>query len=678
MRNGKAVAGVLLCAAVLTASAATPLKLGSLFKDHMVVQAGTKVPVWGWAAPGAKVTVKLAGRTAKGEAGPDGRWMVRLKAVAAGGPYVMTVIAGDSLRVSDVLAGEVWLCSGQSNMQMAVEEVRDARAEITTANWPEIRMFSVARTVSDTAQDTCIGAWEPAVPMYTGRFSAVGYFFGRELHRQLKVPVGLIHSSWGGTPAESWTTQATLKADPELAPMFEAVEKLKGDMAGELAAYQARLAAWEKAVAALRDSTGRLPERQVDTGNKGFTDGWAKPGAEASTWKDIRVPGLWERVGRLDIDGAVWFRTTVQVPAGWAGKELRLSLGAIDDFDVAYWNGIKVGSTGEETPNFWQTPRQYLVPSSIVTGGPTVIAVRIFDHWGGGGFAGSPGQMSLVPTETATWTPVALAGTWKYRVERELTPLMPPAGPRGLAPQNEPVVLYNAMVNPLVPYAMRGAIWYQGEANAGRAYQYRRLLPAMINDWRTVWGQKRYAFGIVQLANFMERKAVPGPSEWAELREAQLMTVQADPQAGLAVIIDIGEGDNIHPKNKQDVGLRLALWAQNRVYGKPVEYSGPIYRTMALEGGKARLTFDHVGQGLEARGDSLVGFAIAGLDSQFVWARAKIEGPQVVVWSDKVAKPAAVRYAWADNPACNLYNKDGLPASPFRTDDWPGVTAGRK
>lgn len=666
--------------ALISSTANAALRLGSLFKDHMVVQQGVKVPVWGWAQPGQKIKVSIGQNSAKVKTDATGKFVAWLKPVPVGGPYELLVTAADkdSVRVSDVLSGEVWLCSGQSNMQWPVAEAGDPNREIASAAWPQIRMYSVERAYHQTPQNTCVGGWEPATPQFVGHFSATGYYFGRELHRELKVPVGLIHSSWGGTPAESWTTEQTLRAHPDLLPIFDAVAEAKATRdrrEKELAPLREK---WIQAVAPLRDKDGKLPERHVDIGNTGVDSGWAATACKDSAWQTISLPTPWEKAFKMDVDGAFWFRRTVEIPKAWTGRELKLSLGSLDDFDVTYVNGTKVGATGVETPNYWSTPRLYTVPKALVTGTSCVIAVRVFDHFGGGGFGGQPAEMTLAPSETGTWTPVRVDGVWKYRAERALPTLIPPEGAMGLAPQNEPFVLYNAMIAPLVPYALKGAIWYQGEANAGRAWQYRTLLPAMIADWRKAWAQPQFAFGIVQLANFMERENLPSQSEWAELREAQLMTARADMSAGLTVAIDIGEANDIHPKNKQEVGRRLALWALAKNYGKPVAYSGPTYTSVRIDSTRAVLSFDHVEGGLVCKGDSLTGFSIAGADSQFVWANAKIEGQTVVVWSGKVTKPVAVRYGWANNPACNLSNSSGLPASPFRTDSWAGVTSGKK
>jgi len=524
---------VVLLAAILALPSLVlaDVKLPAVISDHMVVQQGIPVPIWGWADAGEKVAVTAPGGKADATAGADGKFCVKIGPFKAGEAMEITVAGKNTIVIKDVLVGEVWVASGQSNMQMTVSSSKDSKEEIAAAKYPKIRLFSVPRVTAPTPQDDVKASWCECSPETVPGFSAVAYFFGRELHQKLDVPVGLIHTSWGGTPAEAWTTQATM--DSRFKPIMDRwAQNLKDWESGAATkAYEAQMAKWKQAVEKTKAATKADAEK--------------------------------------------------------AAKE------------------------GKPKPKARPLPRQ----------------------------------------------------------------------PRKPAPPHQnphcPAVLYNAMIHPLLPYAIRGAIWYQGESNAGRAYQYRELFPAMITDWRKVWGQGDFPFLFVQLANFMARKNEPADSAWAELREAQTMTL-ALPNCGMAVIIDIGEANDIHPKNKQDVGKRLAAWALGTTYGQKVCISGPLYESMSVQGGKVRLKFKHVCGGLVAKGDKLTGFTIAGEDKKFVWADAVIDGDCVVVSSDKVAAPKAVRYAWADNPECNLYNKSDLPASPFRTDDWPGVTAGKE
>lgn len=502
-----------LCLLAAATSAGGDVKLPAVIGDNMVLQRHQRVPIWGTADPGEKVTVTFAGQHVTATAKPDGRWVLRLTALAAGGPYEMTVTGKNTVRLQNVLVGEVWVCSGQSNMAFSVQGSNNAQEEIAGAEYPMIRLLTVPRVPASEPVSDIEAQWVVCSPQTVPGFSAVGYFFGRELHKELGVPVGLINTSWGGTPAESWTTRPTLEEDPEFVPIVERWNQARENYPEQKQKHEEALAKW-KGEAEKAKAEGKQPPRQPS-------------------------PPLFER-------------------------------------------------------------KQY-----------------------------------------------------------------------------EPASLYNGMIAPLIPYAIKGAIWYQGESNAGRAYQYRSLFSAMIRDWRLQWGQGAFPFLFVQLANFMAREPEPAESAWAELREAQAMALRL-PKTGQAVIIDIGEADDIHPKNKQDVGYRLALNALAIAYGRDIVYCGPTFRSMELEGDRIRLHFDHVGGGLIARdGGPLKGFAIAGEDREFVWADAVIEGDIVVVRSGDVPHPVAARYAWANNPDCNLYNREGLPASPFRTDRWPGVTEGK-
>jgi len=533
---------------------------------------------------------------------------------------------------------------------------------------PEIRLFSVEHQTSPTPLSDVQGHWVVTTPEDAANFSAVGYFFGRELYQHLKIPIGLIHTSWGGTPAEAWTSHEALASVPDLKPILDRYQESLESLPQQQENYQRALADWER------------KNINQDPGNKGEALGYADPELSLTGWSQMNLPQFFETAG-LMIDGAVWFRKEIDLPASWAEKDLTLNLTAIDDFDVTYFNGKRIGATGNETPDSYLVPRRYNVPGSLVHAGRNLIAVRVFDRAGEGGF-GRSDLMSLAPAGAKDAEAISLTGPWNYKVELSLAPRKPDYGSRpellGPTNQNSPSVLYNAMIAPLQPYAIRGAIWYQGESNATRAYQYRTLFPTMIRDWRTGWGQGDFPFYFVQLANWQPAKSEPGDSEWAELREAQTMTLRA-PQTGMAVIIDIGDANDIHPRNKVDVGRRLAAWALAETYHQKVEPSGPLYDSVLVKDDRIRVKFKHVGGGLKtADGGPPKGFAIAGADHKFVWAETRMEVDTVIVWSKDVAHPVAVRYAWADNPVANLYNRAGLPASPFRTDDWPGVTRGKK
>jgi sialate O-acetylesterase len=641
-------------------------RLAGIFTDHMVLQRDVPLPVWGWAKAGGTVEVSLAGHTAKAAVNATGSWLVTLPAMPAGGPFVLEARCGaESVRLRDVLIGEVWICSGQSNMQWAVRDIPiPTRAEeIAAAGHPQIRLFTVPVRAELTPQPDVTGAWKVCSPESMAEFSAVGYYFGRHLHRELGIPVGLINTSLGGTPCESWTSREALLSKPVLRPMIEIMDALLADP--EI--VEKYKADYEKSVKAA------IP---VDAGNTGFVKGWADPATDVREWPIMRLPQVWQKAGH-NYSGVFWFRKEVMLPEEWAGKDLTLRIGPCDKCDITYFNNTRVGGlTMDERADAWETPRVYTIPGSLVRAGRNVIAVRVFSYMYVGGIHGEASQFSIAPAHASGRAPIALAGDWSYQVEQnfglvQLPPMPPPPPMAGNG--NTPTSLFNAMIAPLIPYGIRGAIWYQGESNADRGEEYRTLFPAMIADWRKRWGLGDFPFYFVQLANYDRASDGPEPGEcpWAELREAQLMTL-ALPNTGMAVAIDIGDPVDIHPINKQDVGLRLALNALAKDYGqKDRVYSGPLYRGMKAEGGAIRLHFDHVDGGLVAKGGPLKAFAIAGADRKFVWAEAAIEGDTVVVRSPRVSAPRAVRYGWANDPDCHLYNAAGLPASPFRTDAWP-------
>ncbi|HOF88305.1 MAG TPA: sialate O-acetylesterase [Armatimonadota bacterium] len=649
------------------AESVTSLTLAALFSEGMVLQRERPLPIWGWAPPGARVAVALAGARAEATAGDDGRWRATLAPLPAGGPHTLTVTAGaEALTVGDILVGEVWICSGQSNMEWPLSLARDAEAEIRAADDPGLRMFTVAKAAVYAPARDVQGAWQPCTPGTAGNFSAVGYFFARELRRRLGIPVGMINASWGGTVAEAWTSREALEADPALRGIADDYEAMMAGVDDVQAAYRTAYAAWERRA---------LPE---DAGNSGHPRGWADPATDAADWPTMALPGNWQDRG-LRHHGVVWFRLELDLPAAWAGRDLDLHLAPIDKSDITYWNNVPVGGIDfREHPLAWCTPRAYTVPGALVTAGRNTLAVRVFSHMYASGMIGSAAQMRVKPVGAPEADAIPLAGAWRYQVEQNfgLTQVSPPPMPPGPGNPNSPYALHRGMIAPLVPYALRGAIWYQGESNADRGDQYRALFPAMIADWRRQWGQGDFPFYYVQLANYMAETPEPGESRWAELREAQRLTLSC-PNTGMAVIIDIGDAADIHPTNKQDVGLRLARWALAKDYGQEVVYSGPLYRAMRVEGGAIRLFFDpgapasSPAQRLMAQDGPPRAFQIAGADRRFVWADAVIDGDTVVVSSPRVPAPVAVRYGWANNPPCNLYNAAGLPAAPFRTDDWP-------
>jgi len=656
----------LLLAATVPQSA---LKLPSIFSDHMVLQRDMPIPFFGSARPGSKIKVQLGSRFATTTAKADGTWLIKLRPMEAGGPHTVTVSGDGTVQYRDVMVGEVWVASGQSNMEWPVSQSFDVELAQKEAD-SRVREFAVTKVSVDSPAKDVTGGWKTATPNSVLTFSAVGYWFATDLRKWLNVPVGVIHTSWGGTPAEAWTSRDALEGKPALAHMVRTYLDSLKDYPQRKATYDKAYADWRKKVF------------HEDPSNEGYYRGYADLGRDTSDWRKVSLPNLIEVTEGQAIDGAVWYRRTIDIPAEWVGKDLKLELGPVDDFDDTYFNGRKVGKTDEKTPFWYAVPREYVVPRALVRPGANVVTIRVFDQFSRGGFTGATQAMKLSPVD-GSGEPMMLGGEWLSKVEHRFEPaseeLIRAEPQRPFGPGNPwvPSGLYNGMVAPVVGYGIRGAIWYQGESNAGRAHQYRELFPTMIQNWRRKWGQGDFPFYWVSLANFTERLAEPADSEWAELREAQTMTLSL-PKTGQALAIDIGEANDIHPRNKREVGRRLALNALARDYGVKVEFAGPTYRTMKVETGEVRLEMDHADGLKTTDGRDPVGFAVAGADRKFRWAKARIEGTAIVLSHPEVPNPVAVRYAWANNPEVNLVNGSGLPATPFRTDDWPGLTVDRK
>lgn len=650
-----------LAAAAIVATAAAALAdvhLPAIFDDGMVLQRETEARLWGWADPGERVTVSPdwpGARDTSATADEHGRWMVRLTTPGAGGPYTIAVRGRNELTIADVLIGEVWLCSGQSNMEMPLGNVGpgytgvlDWEAEVAAADFPAIRLFTVANAIASAPQDDCHGTWTACTPESARTFSATAYYFGRELHRELGVPIGLIAADWGGTVCEAWMSEETVARFPELADRLGVVRLTRDDPDRLEREYAEAVAAWERAIE--RD------ERLT----------WTRPDFDASSWATHPVPATWAGPDLGGFDGAAWFRTTVDLPPEWAGRNLLLSLGPIDDQDWTFFNGQKVGEmTG---PGHWNRPRRYAVPGRLVVAGPNTVAVAVLDTGGLGGINGSPEDLWARPADADAATPVRLAGDWRYRRAIDGSP-PPRPEPRRMGP-NSPTALYNGMIAPLAPMSLRGVIWYQGESNRERAWQYRTLFPALIEDWRAAFENPEMPFYFVQIAPF---DYANDRGEAAELREAQLLAMRT-PHTGMVVTMDIGDTKDIHPRNKREVGRRLALWALVRTYGKQdVECSGPIFVDAVPEDGMIRARFAHA-EGLSARGGLARGFEVAGGDRVYHPAGAIIDGASVLLFSPLVPEPVAVRYGWGAAVEPNLFNDAGLPASPFRSDDWDRVT----
>jgi sialate O-acetylesterase len=648
------------------------IQLPALINSGMVLQRNTEVSLWGKSAPEAKVDIWGSwGDRTSAIADENGNWQAELKTTDAGGPYELAFKTNDtSLVIKDILMGEVWLCSGQSNMEMPLQgwpgnPIKDSEAEIKAANYPQIHLFTVPKAMSFFPMDSCGGSWAACTPETAKSFSASAYFFGRELYNKLKVPIGLIHSSWGGTPAESWTTRQYLDSIPAYRSIIDSLKYA--------AAQSDTLQKWLSAL-----KSYDLPADDYSTLDLN-DEKYAAFDYDDSNWATMKLPSLWESEGLPNFDGIVWFRKVFNYSGKIPGKGLTLHLGAIDDMDAAYVNGMKIGQI--EKTGFYQFPREYKIPGNILKEGKNVIAVRVIDNGGGGGIYGKNGIHLISESGHTT----DLDGEWKYMPEAEIVNNKIYVFGEGnhsfknrprlsvpLSPYT-PSVLFNAMINPLIPFTMKGVIWYQGESNVGKAYEYRTLFPDMIKSWRALWDEGNFPFYFVQIAPYdygeKERSAA------AELREAQLMTLKL-PNTGMVVTTDIGGNPKIiHPANKQEVGRRLALWALAKNYGfDSLVYSGPLYQSIDIDNNKAIVHFTHVDGGLIAKGGPLTWFEVAGNDQKYYPAKAEIKGNTVVVWSAKVPKPVAVRFGWSDVADPNLFNSAGLPASPFRSDDWKRLT----
>ena len=627
----------------LSLASSAQVKLPRIIRDSMILQRDAKLKIWGWASPGEKVTVRFNSKSYKATTGKDGKWTVQMQPLKAGGPFTMNIEGSNRITLKEILVGDVWLCAGQSNMvhQMELPHVLYGD-DIAQANNPQIRHFWVPNVTSlqGPQEDLPGGSWKWANPKDVREFSAVAYFFAKKLYDKYGVPIGLINASWGGSPIEAWTSEEGFKEFPSI---LSTVQKNKDT-------------AYVNGVQRTAAANNRPPKAE----DKGLTGAksWYDPFYVPKGWRTIAVPGFWEDQGIRDLDGVVWYRREIDVPASMTNVPAKVFLGRIVDADALYINGKQVGSTGYMYPQ-----RRYNLPAGTLKPGENLFVVRVINNFGKGGFVPDKPYQLITDNDT-----IDLTGYWQYKVGHVNIPQRGFGG--GIAFQNQPAALYNAMLAPITNYAVKGFLWYQGESNTGKSQEYAKLQPEMIADWRRKWNSPNAPFLYVQLPGFMDYNYLPTESQWAQFREAQAKSLSI-PNTMMAVAIDLGEWNDIHPDRKKEVGERLALAAMNVAYGeKAVVPTGPIFSSAKTEGNKIILSFNHVSSGLmSGDGEELGEFAIAGADKKFVWAKAKIEGDKVVVWNDGVAAPMYVRYAWADNPVNpNLYNKEGLPASPFRTD----------
>lgn len=629
------------------------VRLPVLLSDGMVLQRNTKIIIWGWAAPGEKVVVKFNKKTGSTVTDPEGNWKITFPPMKAGGPYTMVVKGENTIIINDILLGDVWFCSGQSNMVLPMERVKEKYPDdIAGATFPEIRNFFIP-TASDVAsirKDLPGGKWIASSPENVPGFGAITFFFARSIYRDYKVPVGIINSSVGGTPIEAWTSEEGLKEFPQL---ISRIGKLKDT------AYLNPILREGKR----RSETVQGPSLNSRSPDKGMNG--PKPWYDSSYvpegWHKYWLPGYWNDQGVRGLNGIVWFRKVINIPESMAGKPAKLFLGRIVDADNVYVNGVFSGSITYQYP-----PRRYNLPAGLLNPGKNIIVVRITNYTGKGGFVPDKPYYLVIGKDS-----IDLRGEWLYKVGQVFKPVAsgPGTGTQSISMQNEPTGLYNTMVAPLINYRIKGILWYQGESNTGKPMEYQQLLTALINDWRKKWQEGLVPFLFVQLPNFMEVQYLPSESQWAELRFGQFKSLSV-PNTAMVVTIDVGEWNDIHPLEKKVVGERLALAAGKLAYGnEEIVYSGPLYKSAVKDGDRIIIEFDHIGSGLVAKGGGdLNYFAIAGADRKYVWAEARIENNHVIVWSDEIKNPVFVRYAWADNPeGANLYNVEGLPASPFET-----------
>ncbi|MEX0986263.1 MAG: sialate O-acetylesterase [Bacteroidales bacterium] len=621
------------------------IRLPAIIGDGMVLQRDESVKIWGWAEPGERVTVKFKKGTYKTDTGKDGKWMIKLPPMLAGGPYDMEIRGTNKIIIKNILVGDVWICSGQSNMTHNFGRHRERYArEIAGANIPEIRQFLVPTNavITGPIEDAPSPGWKEATSETVLDFTVIGYFFAKKLYDRYHIPMGIINASVGGTPIEAWTSENGLK---EFSSILATIEKNKDTAYVNSANRKAREA--EKHAALQK------------TGDKGITGAvtWYDPSHEPLNWKRINIPGYWEDQGIRNLDGVVWYRREIDVPESMTELDAIVKLGRIVNADEFYVNGKRVGNTTYEYPQ-----REYVVPGGVLKTGKNLLVIRVTNNSGKGGFVPDKPYLIIASGDT-----IDLKGYWQYKVGEVFSYNKPNS--TFISAQHQPTTLYNGMIAPITRYTIRGILWYQGESNASNPQAYKKMLPNLISDWRSQWKLGDIPFLIAQLPNFMEVDYSPSESNWAMIREVQLETALNTANTGLGINIDLGEWNDIHAGNKKPVGERLALAAMKISYRENnIVHSGPILKSWRIEGDKIILSFDAVGSGLvSGNGEELAHFAIAGEDKNFKWAKAEIKNNEVIVWCDNIPHPKFLRYGWADNPDfANLYNREGLPASPFR------------
>jgi sialate O-acetylesterase len=642
---------LLFCISFAGIAAERPM-LAPLFTSNMVLQRGRPNVFWGWTSPSQTVQVQVAGSVHKTTAGSDGSWRLQFDPPPVGGPYVVRVRADREVVLDNVLVGDVWLCSGQSNMSWGILSTDTGSEAVKTAQRPNLRLFVVRQQPAYGPKASLSGVWKVCTPeslAENGGFSAVAYFFAERIQREVDVPIGLVQSAVGGSPIESWMSDAALNDFPEFARAIDEIIRLRNSGAKEYGNY---ITHWYD---------------QYEVGTKDGQN-WAAEELDSSSWTPVKIPGGFAELGVPDEPAVCWFRREVVLPDPLPAGPAKIKLGVVEKMDTTFVNGTWVGAS-----SWVENPRSYAIPAGVLRPGKNVVAVRVFKLRKNGGFQSAADKLQI---ELGDGTVVPLAGDWLGKLSVDARSPHPlPLGFENYPTM--PTVLYNGMIAPIAPAAIAGALWYQGEANFTRAYQYRRLLPGMVADWRKQFQQPNLPFFVVGLPAFMQKKDQPTDDGWAELRDAQLLAARTVPGVEVATTIDTGDANDIHPRDKQPVGERLALLALARYYGKDVPYSGPRYVAHQKQGATLRIRFERVAGSLVQKGDRLSGFSIAGPDRKWHWAKAQIDGDFVVVSSPDVPDPVAVRYAWQANPDASLFDEAGLPAHPFRTDDWPLSTQPR-
>ena len=636
---------LLLLLLVFSIYANANVRLPKLFADDMVLQRNKLIPVWGWASANEKIEIKFNNQIKKTRADKNGKWIIRLDAENAGGPYELSIIGRNKIILKNVLVGEVWICSGQSNMEFTVSGVKNAEKEMNDADYPFIRSFTVPKDVSSLPKnDLKEGKWEVCNKNTVGDFTAVGYFFAKKIYNELKIPIGLIHTSWGGTVSETWTSREAFQSSNEFKEMISDMPNVDLDSISNI---------FNKSI------SKRVEELQGSKINPEKASRYKEFAFNDSSWPEVNEPEVWETQDLGEFDGVVWLRKSITLSANETGKDATIELSKIDDEDITYINGVEVGRN-----NNWDDNRKYNITRGILKEGINTISIRVVDNGGGGGIYGESNDFKLSIGDKS----IPLQGKWKYQVESIKS---------DVSPNSYPSLLFNAMINPLIPYAIEGVLWYQGESNTSRAQQYKKAFPLLINDWRIKWNQGNFPFYFVQLSSFNENNGnSQNGSMWAELREAQTQTLQL-PNTGMCVTTDIGNPTDIHPKNKQDVGKRLATIALKNIYNQNIVCSGPTFNSMEIQKNKIVVSFGNTGSGLTIpdKYGYLKGFEIAGEDKIFYFANAQIINNKVILFSENVPNPIAIHFGWADDASDNnLYNKEGFPAVPFRTDNWKNVT----